>query len=76
MCMQCMASAMTAGAAATGIRAWLATHSPAWMSPRRLKALTAAILVLGVFAAGSNIAPNGAAPAKAHPAPAEATPAP
>ena len=28
MCMQCMASAMTAGAAATGMRAWIATHQP------------------------------------------------
>ena len=59
MCMQCMATAMTAGAAATGGRVWLAAHSPSWMTSRRLKAATAAILVVGVLAAGSSIAPNG-----------------
>jgi hypothetical protein len=35
-----MAIAMTAGAAATGGRVWLAAHSPHWMTPRRLKAVT------------------------------------
>jgi hypothetical protein len=65
MCMQCMASAMTAGAAATGMRAWIATHSPAWMTARRLKVTTAAILAAGVLASGSHLAPN-AAPATAH----------
>ena len=57
--MQCMATAMTAGAAATGVRAWLGAHSPSWMTPRRLKAITAAILLVGVLAAGSSRAPNG-----------------
>jgi hypothetical protein len=57
--MQCMATAMTAGAAATGGRIWLASHSPKWMTPRRLKAATAAILSIGVLAAGSSFAPNG-----------------
>jgi hypothetical protein len=57
--MQCMASAMTAGVAATGVRAWLGAHSPSWMTPRRLKAITAAILLVGVLAAGSSLAPSG-----------------
>ncbi len=61
MCMQCMASAMTAGAAATGMRAWIATHSPSWMTQRRLKLTTAAILAAGVLASGSHLAPNAAA---------------
>ena len=47
MCMQCMATAMTAGAATTGMRAWLATRSPSWMTPQRLKRGTAAILAAG-----------------------------
>jgi hypothetical protein len=64
MCMQCMASAMVAGAAASGMRAWLATHSPSWMTPRRLKLATGALLAAGVLAAGSHVAPN-APPAKA-----------
>jgi hypothetical protein len=61
MCIQCMATAMTSGAAVTGTRAWLATRSPRWMTPRRLKAVTAALLAAGVLAAGSHIAPNGSA---------------
>jgi hypothetical protein len=63
--MQCMATAMASGAAATGMRAWIATHSPSWMTPRRLKLVTAAILIAGVLAAGANVAPNAPAPAKA-----------
>jgi len=43
------------------------------MTPRRLKAATAAILAIGVLAAGSNFAPNGSdAEAAATPAPAGA----
>lgn len=53
--MQCMAGAVTAGAVATGGRAWLAAHSPRWMTPRRLKAATAAILTVGVLAAGLQV---------------------
>jgi hypothetical protein len=60
-----MATAMTAGAAATGMRAWVATHTPSWMSPKRLKITTAAILTVGVLAAGSHMTPNPAAAPKA-----------
>ena len=59
MCIQCMATAMTSGAAVTGMRAWLATRSPRWMTPRRLKLATAVLLSAGVLAAGSHVAPNG-----------------
>ena len=65
MCMQCMATAMTAGAAATGMRAWIATHKPRWMTPKRLKITTAAILAVGVLAAGSHMTPNPPAASKA-----------
>jgi hypothetical protein len=65
MCMQCMATAMTAGAAATGMRAWIASHTPHWMTPRRLKMTTAAILAVGVLVAGSHVTPNAPATAKA-----------
>ena len=63
--MQCMATAMTTGAVATGMRAWIATHSPSWMTPRRLKLTTAAILAAGVLASGSHLAPNASAPTAA-----------
>jgi hypothetical protein len=62
--MQCLATAMTAGAAATGMRAWIASHTPHWMTPRRLKITTAAILAVGVLAAGSHIT-STPSPAKA-----------
>ncbi|MCU0258000.1 MAG: hypothetical protein MUC84_07145 [Solirubrobacteraceae bacterium] len=44
MCMQCMAGAMTAGAAATGMRAWLAARAPRVLTPRRMRAATVALL--------------------------------
>jgi hypothetical protein len=65
MCMQCMASAMAAGVAATGMRAFVAAHQPRWMTVRRLKLVTAGILAAGVLAAGSHIAPSAPAPDKA-----------
>jgi hypothetical protein len=39
-----MAGAMTAGAAATGMRAYVAAHAPAWMTPARLRAATIGLL--------------------------------
>jgi len=65
MCIQCMASAMTAGAAATGMRAFVASHKPRWMTARRLKLTTCALLAIGVLVSGSHLAPNGSTPAKA-----------
>jgi hypothetical protein len=52
MCAQCMATAATATAAATGVRAWAAARSPAWLTERRLKGLTVALLTIAVVAAG------------------------
>lgn len=51
MCMQCMAGAMTATAGAAGIRAWLATRAFAWLTPRRLKAITIALAAGALLAA-------------------------
>lgn len=70
--MQCMATAMGAGAAATGMRAWIATHTPSWMTPRALKLTTAAIFTVAVLAAGSHIS-SAPTPAQAHSAPAAAS---
>jgi hypothetical protein len=50
--MQCMAGAMTAGAAVTGARAYVAARRPSWLSPPMLKRLTACLLVAGVVGAG------------------------
>jgi hypothetical protein len=51
MCMQCMATAATTVGAASGIRAWLAYKRPAWITDRRLRIVTVALLTLAVLAA-------------------------
>lgn len=51
--MQCAMGAMTAGAAATGARSYLAATSPAWLSRERLRALTIALIVAGVVTAAA-----------------------
>jgi hypothetical protein len=55
MCAQCMATAATATAAATGVRAWAAARSPAWLTERRLRALSAALLAIAVMAAAIGV---------------------
>jgi hypothetical protein len=50
--MQCMMGAMSAGATASGLRAWLVAHAPRWLTPHRQRRLTYMLLVLGVLAAG------------------------
>jgi len=53
MCMQCVAGSSAAAiAGATGLRAWIAVHRPAWITPGRMKLLTAGLLTAGVLAAG------------------------
>ena len=52
MCVQCIAGAMTAGAAATGVRAWLAVHAGAWLTPGRKRALTGVLIAAGVLGSG------------------------
>jgi hypothetical protein len=52
MCMNCMMGAMSAGATATGLRAWLVARQPRWLTPSRQRRLTFMLLALGVLAAG------------------------
>jgi hypothetical protein len=52
MCRQCVAGAMTAGAAATGARAWIVAHGGAWLTPRRKTLLTRTLIAAGIVAAG------------------------
>jgi hypothetical protein len=52
MCVQCIAGAMTAGAAATGLRAWVAARAGRWLTPGRKRAMTATLIAGGVLAAG------------------------
>jgi hypothetical protein len=53
MCVQCMMGAMTAGAAATGTRSWLATRGWSWLTPERLRAATIALLVAALLASAT-----------------------
>jgi hypothetical protein len=53
MCMQCLAGAMTAGAAATGVRAWIGVRWGHLLTPGRKRAFTGALIVAGVLAAGT-----------------------
>jgi hypothetical protein len=46
-----MATAATATAAATGLRAWAAARSPEWLTAGRLRALTATLIAIAVTVA-------------------------
>jgi hypothetical protein len=59
MCVQCMMGAMSAGAAVTGTRSWLATRRWAWLTPDRLKHVTVALLVLALVAASTILSGSG-----------------
>jgi hypothetical protein len=50
MCVQCMMGAMTAGAGATGARAFIAANRPAWLSLAALRVITIALLVAALVA--------------------------
>jgi len=45
-----MMGAMTAGAGATGLRAWLAAHGFAWLTPQRMRVVTLVLLVGALLA--------------------------
>jgi cell wall-associated NlpC family hydrolase len=68
-----MATAMTTGAAVTGMRAWVASHRPPWVTARGMRLFTAAILALGVLASGTHLAPNASGPATARAAATDST---
>jgi hypothetical protein len=61
MCMQCMTGAVTAVGAASGTRAYVASRGFGWVTPRRLRALTAA-LAIGAVAASATLLGGAAAP--------------
>jgi hypothetical protein len=46
-----MMGATTAAAGVTGARAWLASKGYAWMTPRRMRRATGALVVVGVIGA-------------------------
>jgi hypothetical protein len=50
MCMQCMLGAMSAGATATGTRAWLKHMAPRWLTPKRMRAVSIALIAAALVA--------------------------
>ena len=40
----CMGCAMAAASGATGVRSWLQTRHMTWLTPRRMKAVTIALM--------------------------------
>jgi hypothetical protein len=50
MCTQCVATAMTAAATATGARAYMAHRRFAWLTPTRLRRITSGLIGGAVLA--------------------------
>jgi polyferredoxin len=53
MCVQCMMTAMTSVAAASGTRSWLAQRRADWLTPRRLRYITLALFTVAILVAGT-----------------------
>jgi hypothetical protein len=60
MCMQCMATAMTAGAGVSGTRAFIAAKHLSWMTPRRMRAITATLVCAGLLASATLVSGSSA----------------
>ena len=59
MCAQCMATAATAVATATGVRSYLAAHQPRWLSPERLRRLTIVLVAAALVASATLVSGSG-----------------
>lgn len=53
MCANCMTAAASAGAVATGLRAWLVTRGFGWVTNRRLRAATTAMIAMAIAASAT-----------------------
>ena len=61
--MQCMAAAMSAGATASGTRAFIANRHFSWLTPRRMRLLTLALLGAAMLASATLVS-GSTAPVK------------
>jgi hypothetical protein len=59
MCMQCMATAMTAVGAASGTRAYFGSRRYAWLTPERLRAITMLLAIGAVIASATLVSGSG-----------------
>jgi hypothetical protein len=62
--MQCMASAMAAVGGAAGTRSWLSARHFSWLTPRRLRAVTAVLMAAALLASSVLVSGSSAPPAK------------
>jgi hypothetical protein len=54
-----MMGAMSAGAAVTGTRSWLATRRWAWLTPERLRRVTLALAGIGLALSATVLSGSG-----------------
>jgi hypothetical protein len=54
-----MATAMTAVGAASGTRAFLGSRRAAWLTPRRLRAITVGLAIMAVLASATLVSGTG-----------------
>jgi hypothetical protein len=59
MCMQCMATAMTAVGVASGTRAYLGSRRYAWLTAKRLRAITIVLAIGAVLASATLVSGSG-----------------
>jgi len=59
MCAQCAATASVAIGAATGFRSWLVARAGLWLTPSRKRAVTVALMALGVLGSGLGVGGTG-----------------
>jgi hypothetical protein len=64
---------MAATAGASGVRAWLQARHLTWLTPRRMRAMTIALLVAAFAVSSVGISGSTPPPTPAHPAPATAS---
>jgi hypothetical protein len=57
--MQCMMTAMTSTAVASGTRSWLQTRRYRWLSPERLRRITISLVVAALIASSTLISGSG-----------------
>jgi hypothetical protein len=69
MCMQCMAGAMTAVGAASGVRAYLGRVRSSWLTPRRLRVMTILLVIAALVAPATLLSGSSATPASGQEAP-------
>lgn len=67
MCMQCMAGAMTAVGAASGVRAYVGNRHFAWLTPRRMRTFTIVLAIAALAASATLLSGSSAAPAPGQP---------